>query len=62
MTIPEMLKALREDGLSQTDIAELAGVSQPTICRALSGSDVLYETGKKIERMYLTRFGDKRAA
>ena len=53
MTIPEMLKALREDGLSQTEIAELAGVSQPTICRALSGSDVLYETGKKIERMYL---------
>lgn len=59
MTIPEMLEALRKSGLSQSEIGELAGVSQPTICRAFGGADVMYETGKKIERLHRDRCGDE---
>lgn len=62
MTIPEMLEALRKSGLSQSEIADLTGVSQPTICRAQGGADVKYETGKKIERLYEGRLGHDEAA
>lgn len=62
MTIQEMLRALGMSGLSQSEIGELTGVSQPTICRALGGADVKYETGKKIERLYQDRFSKKKAA
>lgn len=59
MTIQKMLEALLSGGLSQQDIAALTGVSQPTICRAHRGADVLYKSGKQIERLYLERFGDQ---
>ncbi|WP_043309626.1 hypothetical protein [Pseudomonas sp. ML96] len=58
MTIQQMLEALLGAGLSQQEIAVLAGVSQPTICRAHRGADVLYKSGKQIERLYLDRFGE----
>ncbi|USR38112.1 hypothetical protein L1F06_015690 [Ectopseudomonas hydrolytica] len=56
MTIQKMLEALIASGLSQQDIAMQTGVSQPTICRAHRGADVLYKSGKQIERLYLERF------
>lgn len=59
MTIQKMLEGLLKAGLSQQDIAALTGVSQPTICRAHRGADVLYKSGKQIERLYLERFSDQ---
>lgn len=56
MTIQKMLEALFASGLSQQDIAAKTGVSQPTICRASRGADVLYKSGKQIERLYLEQF------
>lgn len=50
-----MLKALITSGLSQYDIAIAIGVSQPTIHRALRGRQIIYETGKAIERLYESR-------
>ena len=47
-----MLDALIAGGLSQNDIAVAIGVSQPTIHRALRGRQIIYETGKAIERLY----------
>ncbi|MDU9398366.1 hypothetical protein [Pseudomonas sp. zfem003] len=61
MTIREMLSALRDAGLSQQQIGDLAGVSQPTICRAVRGSDLKYEIGKKIEQLYLRSVPQGRA-
>jgi predicted transcriptional regulator len=55
MTIQKMLEALFGLGLSQQEIAALTGVSQPTICRAHRGADVLYKSGKQIERLYQER-------
>jgi transcriptional regulator with XRE-family HTH domain len=62
MTIQQMLEALLGAGLSQQEIAGLTGVSQPTICRAHRGAEVLYKSGKQIERLYQERLGDKAAA
>lgn len=62
MTIQKMLEALFSLGLSQQEIAAMTGVSQPTICRAHRGADVLYKSGKQIERLYQERLGDKAAA
>lgn len=62
MTISEMLKALVASGLSQAEIGEQAGVSQPTICRAFAGADLKYEVGKKIENLYRERIGAQRCA
>lgn len=62
MTIQQMLEALIASGLSQQEIARLTEVSQPTICRASRGSDVRYENGKQIERLYQERVGAKVAA
>lgn len=62
MTITEMLKALHAAGIAQAELGELVGVSQPTICRALAGSDLKYETGKKIEHLYQERCVDRRCA
>lgn len=62
MTVQKMLEALIAAGLSQHEIARLTEVSQPTICRAHRGSDVLYENGKQIERLYHERVEGKAAA
>jgi len=53
MTIPEMLAALFSSGMSQSAIAERAGVSQPTIYRASRGAALSYRAGKIIEALYL---------
>lgn len=59
MSIPEMIKALRACGMTQAQIGERVGASQPAIHRAEKGSGVLYEVGKKIERLYEERTGNK---
>lgn len=48
----DMVQALVDMGLTQTKIAADAGVTQPTISRALAGNGVTYENGKKIEEYY----------
>jgi transcriptional regulator with XRE-family HTH domain len=48
----DMVQALLDLGLTQTKIASEAGVTQPTISRALAGNGVSYENGKKIEAYY----------
>ncbi len=58
MTIQQMLEALIQSGLSQPEVARLTSVSQPTICRALRGADVLYKNGKEIERLFHERLAD----
>lgn len=55
MQLSEMLKAITATGMSQNDIAEAIGVSQPTIHRALKGSPMLYDSGKRIEQLYAER-------
>ena len=51
--IKDMLSSIAATGLTQSEIAERIGVSQPTVYRAMrSGSDVGYEVGKKIEKLY----------
>ncbi len=55
MDIKNMLEALIAQGLSQSEIAITIGVSQPTIHRALRGRQVIYETGKALERLYASR-------
>ena len=52
MTIQEMLAKLLLSGMSQRDIAERVGTTQPTINRAAKGSDIRYVTGKAIERLF----------
>lgn len=52
MTIQEMLAELKAFGLSQREIAETVGTTQPTIHRATKGAGVSYETGKAIEKMH----------
>lgn len=53
MTIQEMLAKLLLSGMSQRDIAQKVGTTQPTINRAAKGSDIRYVTGKAIEYLYL---------
>lgn len=55
MNISQMLKALTDGGMSQNEIAKAIGVSQPTIHRALKGSPMLYDSGKRIEQLYAER-------
>ncbi|WAB92501.1 hypothetical protein OSS47_00535 [Pseudomonas citronellolis] len=62
MTIRDMIDALVKSGMKQQEIAEAAGVSQPTIHRAFHGADVLYATGKKIESLYESRCAQHKAA
>lgn len=52
MTISQMLEALVKTGMSQQEIADQVGTSQPTIYRALKGSGIRYEVGKSIEALY----------
>lgn len=52
MTIQEMLAELLLSGMSQRDIAQKVGTTQPTINRAAKGSDIRYVTGKAIECLH----------
>ena len=57
-----MLLAISSTGMSQAQIADSIGVTQPTVHRAMTaGSDVGYETGKKIEMLYCERVIPKAA-
>lgn len=57
MTIKNMIEGLIEMGYTQGSIAEAVGATQPTIHRALNGSDVRYTTGKAIESLYAQKVG-----
>jgi transcriptional regulator with XRE-family HTH domain len=62
MTIQKMLKELADLGLSQREIAEACGTSQPNINRALHGTSVRYETGKSIEKLFKKKTKEMRQA
>lgn len=52
MNLQEVLRTLIESGLSETEIAQRIGVSQPTVNRIKNGADPAYRTGKRLERLY----------
>jgi predicted transcriptional regulator len=58
MTIKNMIEELIELGYSQGSIADAVGTTQPTIHRALNGSDIRYTTGKAIESLYAKRVAE----
>lgn len=55
MTVQEMLNRLFQLGLSQTEVAEKCGTTQPTISRAANGASVSYIIGKAIEALLSKR-------
>lgn len=55
MTIKKMIEELMELGYTQGSIADAVGATQPTIHRALNGSDIRYTTGKAIESLYIRK-------
>ncbi|MCQ4267372.1 hypothetical protein NAV28_09095 [Pseudomonas stutzeri] len=55
MTIKKMIEELMELGYTQHSIADAVGATQPTIHRALNGSDIRYTTGKAIESLYIRK-------
>jgi predicted transcriptional regulator len=55
-----MIRALIGHGLTQVQIAAEAGVTQPTVSRALAGKGVTYENGKKIETVFRAKVTDRR--
>lgn len=61
MTIKNMIEELIELGYTQGSIAEAVGATQPTIHRALNGSDIRYTTGKAIETLYAQKVGGSTA-
>lgn len=61
MTIKNMIEGLIELGYTQGSIAEAVGATQPTIHRALNGSDIRYTTGKAIETLYAQKVGGSTA-
>ncbi|MCQ2048800.1 Uncharacterised protein [Stutzerimonas stutzeri] len=61
MAIKNMIEGLIALGYTQGSIAEAVGATQPTIHRALNGSDIRYTTGKAIELLYVLKVGDPTA-
>lgn len=57
----EMIRALMEDGMTQSEIAQAVGTNQATVCRTLKGSEPRYSTGKRIEKLYQERVGTQAA-
>lgn len=53
MTLQKMIEALIASGMSQKELANAVGTTQPTIHRAAHGASMKYETGRKIETVYL---------
>jgi hypothetical protein len=49
----DMVGFLIAKGFSEVGIAKAVGTSQPTIHRIKCGSGTTYETGKRIENMFL---------
>ena len=58
MTIKKMIEELMELGYTQGSIADAVGATQPTIHRALNGSDIRYTTGKAIESFYTRKLSE----
>ena len=52
MNLQEVLQTLIASGLSETEIAQRIGVSQPTVNRIKNGADPAYRTGKKLEQLH----------
>lgn len=50
LDIDKANRARYEKGLSQCEIAELAGISRLTVNKALTGNRIMAKTAKKIER------------
>ena len=56
MEIPEMIKALRAQGLTQTEIERITGIPQPRISRWESGDvPVNVNDGLVLARLYAAR-------
>lgn len=63
VSIKQMVSEIANTGMSQAEIAERVGASQPTIHRIMEkGRSTSYETGKKIEQLYQQVIVSKRAA
>ena len=59
-SLDEMLLALCEDGLSQTEIAQRVDASQSTINRILKRKhDPVYSLGRRIEQLHDDHFAAK---
>jgi predicted transcriptional regulator len=54
-----MVRFLVSKGYSESKIADVVGTSQPTIHRIKGGSSTTYETGKRIESLFLAEGGDE---
>lgn len=52
MNIPDMIRELRAKGMTQSQIGDRIGASQPAVHRAENGAGMLYDTGKKLERLH----------
>lgn len=52
VTTTHMVRMLMEQGLTQGQIAKLAGTSQQRISAIRSGGDCHYLLGKQLERVY----------
>ncbi|WP_313226740.1 hypothetical protein [Stutzerimonas chloritidismutans] len=61
MSIKKMIEELMKLGNTQGSIADAVGATQPTIHRALNGSDIRYTTGKAIESLYAQKVGGSTA-
>jgi transcriptional regulator with XRE-family HTH domain len=59
-TPQEMVEALVLKGFTQEKIAVEAGVSQPTVSRALSGKGLSWQNGRKLEEFYRRELGSGR--
>ncbi len=46
-------------GYTQGSIADAVGATQPTIHRALNGSDIRYTTGKAIESLHTRKLAER---
>lgn len=63
VSIKDMVAAIAETGMSQAEIANRIGASQPTVHRILEkGHGTSYDTGKKIEQLYQELIINDRAA
>ena len=54
-TEKDMIIALTNSGMTEAEIAESIGSTQPTVHRIKKGSKTNYRTGKAIERLYIYR-------
>lgn len=60
----KLIQELLDDGMTQVQIAEAIGVTQPTVCGILkSGSgDMRWANGERLRMLHLQRIGRRRIA